>query len=318
MPVQMKRPAADRLASMIAKKPAVQKAELSKANLEKHELDEKIKMFREGSISGSQMLEACTQKQQQAAWKRFEHGRNVTPDAKEQWESFKDMGRGDGKDAKKKMLLLAFLKEGKCGDHYFYETIQLFITREDEKAMQWVPWEKAKNHYGEEEAKARVTGGTLPVRRSRTDNKFFEFLIVSETRKLSAKQQKTLEASRNAKLSLPDYNAMSEAIGFQSFDLAAASDIMQPLSNSHTMSLKELRGEASGSGSEGALEDDLAAAIGGKKKEKPEGSSKSQAGGSWGACGCQSRQGGRQDIGEAGSADKLRREGHQRQADQQM
>ena len=106
-------------------------------------------------------------------------------------------------------------------------------------------------------------------------------MIVSETRKLSAKQQKTLEASRNAKLSLPDYNAMSDAIGFQSCDLEAANDIMQPVKNSQTMSLKELRDEeASGSGSEGAMEDDLAVAIGGKKKEKPEGSSKSQAGGS--------------------------------------
>ena len=117
-----------------------------------------------------------------------------------------------GKDGKKKMLLLVYLQQSKINESYFSVSSSLIATKEDTKALRWVPWEEAKRYYDFQEAKSRVVSGTMPARKSPSDCRFFQFLLVEEGKVLTVKQQKHLETSRRSKLSALEYNELTKSI----------------------------------------------------------------------------------------------------------
>ncbi len=99
------------------------------------------------------------------------------------------------------MLLIAYLKEGTCGEQYMMVMERLEVSKKTEKALKWVPWEECKRWYGEQEAKARVAAGTVPVRKCPRDQKYFEFLLVEDSTKLTSLQRRVVETARKMKLS---------------------------------------------------------------------------------------------------------------------
>ena len=187
--------------------------ELTADALHKLDFEQKVKHFQDGAVKDEAFWQSLDAEEKMRAWKRFEYGRTKNEQAMTQWNSMnKKLGRGDSKDNKKRMLLLSFLKEGKCGEFYFsaYETLQ--VSKEDATNMQWAPWAECTRWYGVEEAKARVASGSLTVRKSPNDDKFFEFLLVKDSSKLTSMQRKTLETTRSTKLSKAEYKALSEGI----------------------------------------------------------------------------------------------------------
>ena len=104
------------------------------------------------------------------------------------------------------------MKEGKCGEHYFQVSESLEVSREDEKSFRWVPWEERRRWFGEKEAKSRVALGTIAVRKCAADDRFFEFLLVSEGMKLSSKQRRVFETARKAKLSRAEYKNLAQGV----------------------------------------------------------------------------------------------------------
>ena len=143
---------------------AVPHTELTSEALKQHDLNTKIDMLKTGECGDHTFMESLDPKEMMACWKRFEFGRSKSDVAKEHWDAMKTLGRGENKDQKKRLLLMAFLKEGKCGERYLSSMESLQVGKEDEKNLRWVPWEECKRWYGEQEAKSRVSSGTIPVR----------------------------------------------------------------------------------------------------------------------------------------------------------
>jgi hypothetical protein len=145
-------------------------------------------------------------------WKRFEVARTKNNAAADHWSSLKQLGRGEQKDAKKKMLLLAYVKHGTCGEGYMKVIDSLTHTRTKTQNMRWLSWKETADKYGDAEAKSRVQQGSLPVRKDPRDARFFQFLVVDDSSQLTLAQQRELQAARETKLPKTDFKQLSSCI----------------------------------------------------------------------------------------------------------
>lgn len=241
---------------------------LTAAAIEKRGLNQKIDLLKKGKIDDKGFLDSLNPKDTQACWKRFEFGRGKNPEARDAWDDMKKLGRGENKDQKKRMLLIAYLKEGKCGDHYMSVAEGIEVNKSHEKNLQWVPWEECKRWYGEPEAKARVAAGTIPVRKCPRDDKYFEFLLVQDSSKLTAVQKRVVETARKMKLGIKEYKALAKGI-MSEHDDKMMGDLfnMAETDGKASVSLKDLlaaQSEGETDDESEDLDDELAQAIGGK------------------------------------------------------
>jgi hypothetical protein len=227
--------------------------ELTSEALKAHDLNTKIDMLKTGKCGDHTFMESLDTKELTACWKRFEFGRSKSDVAKEHWDAMKTMGRGENKDQKKRLLLMAFLKEGKCGERYLSSMESLQVGKEDEKNLRWVPWEECKRWYGEQEAKSRVSSGTIPVRKCPKDSRFFEFLLVTDISKLTKVQKRIVETATKSKLSKSEYKNLAQGILGEHSDESLA-DFFNMAETSAGVSLKDLQAEQS---EEEAASDDL-------------------------------------------------------------
>ena len=208
----MKRPANESATESETPSKASRSSELTAAALRQHNLDDKINQLQKGMITDDTMWDAMTPKDRYCAWKRFEHARGKSPDAQSHWENINECGRGQNKGYKKRMLLMAFLREGKFGEHYFKTYDTMTVSRSSEELLQWVPWAECQRYYGQDEAKARVASRSIAVRKCPQDNRFFQFLLVKDESKMTTEQKRILETSRNAKLNAKEYKALADGI----------------------------------------------------------------------------------------------------------
>ncbi len=232
--------------------------ELTESVLKQHDLKTKLEALEKGRCSDDLFWKTLGPKEQQALWKRYEYGRCKSQSASDAWDHLKTLRRGDSKDLKKRLLLLAFLKEGKCGEQYFKAQESLLVTKEDEKSLRWVPWEECKRWYGESEAKARVSSGSLAVRKCPRDTRFFEFLLVSET---ATSQKRVVETARSTKLSKQEYKSLAQGIMAEQ-DEGMLEDLLNMADDKIDISLKDV--QAMQSDDDLDLDPELRATIQGK------------------------------------------------------
>jgi hypothetical protein len=98
----------------------------------------------------------------------------------------------------------------------------LELVKEKTKAMLWGTWHEAKAKFGEKEALARLHAKTLPTRRSPTDPRFWEFLIVTDSTQLTTSQRQQFQVLSKQKLSAQEFMGLTGALGLPLEDLQAA------------------------------------------------------------------------------------------------
>jgi hypothetical protein len=76
--------------------------ELTEKNVGKHNVDTLIQKLKSGQLEDDKFLSQLDNKQKMVLWKRFEVARTKNTGAADQWNSLKQLGRGQQKDAKKK------------------------------------------------------------------------------------------------------------------------------------------------------------------------------------------------------------------------
>ena len=76
--------------------------ELTETNVGKHNVDTLIQKLKSGQLEDEKFMSQLDSKQKMVLWKRFEVARSKNNSAADHWNSFKKMGRGEQKDAKKK------------------------------------------------------------------------------------------------------------------------------------------------------------------------------------------------------------------------
>lgn len=120
---------------------------ISQAAIQKHgDLHKAIESFQKGKITGDELMKGLQAPETQRLWKHFEYFRNQDEDAKSDWQSVSSLKRGEGKDSKKRMLLLAWLKEKKFGKHYLAISHKLDIRKSLNKELKWLTWEELKKN----------------------------------------------------------------------------------------------------------------------------------------------------------------------------
>lgn len=173
-------------------------APISADNLKKHtDFHKHVDNFQKGKITAEELQGLITNKDMQNLWKGMEYQRKNNPSAKEDWEKVCDLGRGDHKDSKKRLLLFAWLKEKKFGKHYASTIQGISIHSRRSKELKWLSWEELKGKYGEDEAKQRVKAGTCFARRDPRDNRFWQFLAETESMSLTIDQMKELQVQNS-------------------------------------------------------------------------------------------------------------------------
>ena len=76
--------------------------ELTEKNVGKHNVDTLIQKLKSGQLEDDKFLSQLDNKQKMVLWKRFEVARTKNTGAADQWNSLKQLGRGQQKDANKK------------------------------------------------------------------------------------------------------------------------------------------------------------------------------------------------------------------------
>ena len=109
--------------------------------------------------------------EKQVVWKSFEYARGKHDDSLSQaWSSC----QGAGTNAKKKLLLISWLRDGqKVGTHCSKVIHTMKASQVTGTRLDWLTWNEAVTKYGRTEAKQRVLGGTLLSKPDPTDKRFF-------------------------------------------------------------------------------------------------------------------------------------------------
>lgn len=191
---------------------ACEALELTEKNVGKHNLDSLVKKLKSGELEDEKFMAQLDNKQKMALWKRLEVGRSKHPTAGDQWCALTKLGRGDNKDGKKRMLLLAYLKNGACGDGYMKVADSLVLTKTKTQNMRWLSWKETTDKFGDVEAKSRVQQGSLPVRKDPRDGRFFQFLVVEDSNQLTMAQQRELQSARETKLGKDDFKHLGQCL----------------------------------------------------------------------------------------------------------
>ena len=179
---------------------------LTSTKLQVHEKTlQAVRDLKAGKIAEHDFFARVQSKDMTALWKKFEWERNKNPEAKQQWSSL----GGPGVIAKKKNLLLGFLKSGNAAGGCLKESTLLENAKEDKQFFDWVPWLQLCKWYGEKEALARVEEGMVPVRKVR---KFYEFLLMKDSSTLTKTQKQIIASEMEAALSGKELKACKKAL----------------------------------------------------------------------------------------------------------
>ena len=95
----------------ISKRPAPcseEPPELTEEALRKHDLKSKLELWKHGKADDETLKKSLTPPETQACWMKFEFHRGKLQKAVEEWEGLRQLGRGQNKDQKKRLFLLAF------------------------------------------------------------------------------------------------------------------------------------------------------------------------------------------------------------------
>ena len=170
------------------------------------ETQDAIKGLKEGHLSEEDFWKKINNSDRQPLWKKFENERNKNQHAKSEWAAL----QGQGVAAKKKQLLLHFLKTGKTSEGSLKESREVSDSKKEQEWYAWVPWKQILDWYGKEEAVARVEAGMVPVKK--VGKKFYEFLLIKQQTKLTLDQRKQIAAETVQALKGPELLACKKAL----------------------------------------------------------------------------------------------------------
>ena len=63
---------------------------------------------------------------------------------------------------------------------YFKQTATLTVGNKHKRGLDWSTWKQVCDRFGEEEAKSRLRAGTLTSRPDPSDQRYMQYLIISE------------------------------------------------------------------------------------------------------------------------------------------
>ena len=179
---------------------------LTSTKLKVHEKTlEAVRDLKAGRIQEHEFFQRVQSKDMTALWKKYEWERNKNPEAKQVWNAL----GGAGVVAKKKNLLLQFLKSGNAAGGCLKESTQMENAKQDKQFFEWVPWLQLCKWYGEKEALERVEEGMIPVRKVK---KFYEFLLIKDTSCLTKTQKQIIESEMEVALKGPELKACKKAL----------------------------------------------------------------------------------------------------------
>jgi hypothetical protein len=126
------------------------------------------------------MIDAAPPQVRQTVWKDFEYSRVKEGGDKAMSKAF-STASGSGANAKKKMLLISWLRDGQkigaCCAKAFHS---LAMTTSSTQKLEWLTFNEVVTKYGKAEAKARILSGSLVSKADPSDSRFFLFLAKSE------------------------------------------------------------------------------------------------------------------------------------------
>ena len=149
----------------------------------------------------------------QALWKRFEHARQQSSTSEkvtEQWDEVAAKGQR-GSDAKKRFLLIAYLQNG-FNDRYFKQTATLTVGNKHKRGLDWSTWKQLVDHFGETEAQSRVRAGTLTSRPDPSDQRYMQYLIVTEGSAVETGQAVSIEVKKGNKVTGKDAKLIERSL----------------------------------------------------------------------------------------------------------
>lgn len=176
-------------------------SKLTADNLQKMAVVQALKVLHDTSPENAdEAFKQMSAQTRQALWKRFEHARQTSSSeqVKEQWSEVSAKGsRGSG--ATKRCLLIAYLQNG-FNDRYFQQTATLTVGNKHKRGLDWSTWKQVVDHFGETEALSRVRSGTLTSRQDPSDQRYQQYLIVSEGSAVETGQAVVIEVRKGKKV----------------------------------------------------------------------------------------------------------------------
>ena len=168
--------------------------------LKKH--DEQIKnKLRQGAMSEVDFEQAMGKEGMQRQWQNFAYARRANPEVEGAFKDLSKLGRGAQQNAKKKMLLFAWLKDPTFGTGYMSIMTSLEFGKKQKKALTWLTWKQTIDKHGSSEAVAMVKAGTLVCRRNPQDKRFWQFLSIEDSVEMTMVQKKQATGTRTGKVS---------------------------------------------------------------------------------------------------------------------
>ena len=175
-------------------------AELTEVNLNRH--NELVENLKAGKITEDQISQQMENDPAgaQKLWKKFEYRRNQqSTEVKHGWDEICGMGRGQGQQHKKKMLLFAWLKDEKFGQGYISVMQSISMKRTNIRELTWLTWKELTDKHGADEAHGLVQSGAVLARPHPKDKRYWQFLSQTDTLSLTMEQKKELAGTTTGK-----------------------------------------------------------------------------------------------------------------------
>lgn len=256
----------------------MQQKPLTADALRKHDQQFKDKL-KQGTITEAEFEEAMGKEGMQRQWQNFAYARKSNMEVDQGYKDLSKLGRGAQQNAKKRMLLFAWLKDPTFGASYMSIMTELEFGKKKKKALTWLTWKQTLDKHGSSEAVAMVKAGSLVCRRNPQDKRFWQFLSLEDSVEMTMLQKKKVTGTRSGKVSNAQLDNFEQA-ALAELDEDMVEDILSG-NDTSGLNLKDLKAlknvdkeeqEASEDDEEEGLPADLAKTIGlgeGRKEPTP-------------------------------------------------
>ena len=209
-----KRKATGEAAAAVLKKPSSAQQEdtaptLTAGALRKHD-QQLLQEFKDGKRDETALEKALGPAGMQRAWQNFAYARKSNPEIETAFGGLKG-SKGTQSNAKKRLLLFAWLKDSGFGSNFMNVMTSIEATNKKGSKFAWKTWKEICDKHGEDEARAMVKAGTIASRKNPADNRFYQFLSQEDTVKLTLQQRVQVSGVQSGKVSSAELSAFSGA-----------------------------------------------------------------------------------------------------------
>ena len=158
---------------------------LTEAQVKRHEQIECLMAEMKGMDEGNvkKKLAGLDNLSMMSLWKRFKMNRDMEGED----QKYAQSTSGPGSNAKKQMLLRAWLKDGGQLQKHYRQAVTAFeLKNVSKQGYKWRSWKKTCDDLGKDQALGMLKRGTLKWRKNPLDPKYMEFAVHSEEYKQEA------------------------------------------------------------------------------------------------------------------------------------